>query len=104
GVREDPDTARVELRARKAAARAALERIEELRAENWTRNDSLDRLQALHEFRQRRAAQRAGWLDDGGEDLDERSHAYQRTLGEIPDEVMHALVRELDLEDQRLEI
>jgi CPA1 family monovalent cation:H+ antiporter len=121
GVREDPDTARVELRARKAAARAALDRIEELRAENWTRDDSLDRLQALHEFRRRRAAQRAGWLDDGDEDLDERSHAYQRTLrelldsqrrelvrlrdrGEIPDEVMHALVRELDLEDQRLEI
>src|SRR3954447_19452009 len=85
-----------------------------------TRPDSLDRLQALHEFRYRRMAQRAGALD-GDENLDERSEAYQRTLralldtqraelvrrrdaGEISDDVLHALTRELDLEDQRLEI
>ncbi|MCA1682697.1 MAG: Na+/H+ antiporter [Actinobacteria bacterium] len=121
GVREEESTPRDELLARKAAARAALERIQQLRDEDWTRDDSLDRLQALHEFRLRRAAQRAGWSDDGSENLDERSQAYQRTLrdlldaqrrelvqrrdhGEVPDDVMRALVRELDLEDQRLEI
>jgi monovalent cation/hydrogen antiporter len=121
GVRQDEDAAHDELLARKAAARAALERIDQLREQDWTRADSLDRLHALHEFRYRRAAQRAGWLDDGSENLDERSQAYQRTVrdlldtqrrelvrlrdsGEVPDEVMRALIRELDLEDQRLEI
>ena len=120
GIHRDESEAREELRGRKAAARAALDRIEQLRGEDWTRQDSLDRLRALHEFRYRRAAQRAGALD-GDENLHERSLAYQRTLrdlldtqrrelvrlrdtGEIPDEVLHALTRELDLEDQRLEI
>ena len=120
GIREDDDAAHQELRARKAAAQAALGRIEALREEPWTRNDSLDRLHALHDFRHRRLAQRAGGLD-ADEDLDERSLAYQRTLrdlldtqrrelvrlrdeGEISDEVMHSITRELDLEDQRLEI
>jgi len=120
GIRENDDAAHQELRARKAAAQAALGRIEALREEPWTRNDSLDRLRALHEFRLRRLTQRAGALD-ADEDLDERSLAYQRTVrdlldtqrrelvrlrdeGEISDEVMHAVTRELDLEDQRLEI
>lgn len=119
-VREEADAAHDELLARKAAARVALDRVEELRAEDWTRNDSLDRLRALHEFRYRRAAQRAGYLDDG-ENLDDRSNSYQRTVrdlldvqrqelvrlrddGEITDEVMRTLTRELDLEDERLEI
>lgn len=120
GIRQDASEAHDELRARKAAARAALGRIDELRSEDWTREDSLDRLHALHEFRLRRATQRAG-AENGDENLDERSQAYQRTLrdlldtqrrelvrlrdaGEIPDEVLHSLTRELDLEDQRLEI
>ena len=75
-------------------------------------------------FRNRRLRQRAGELDDGEEeqdDLDERSHAYQRMVrevldaqrrrvvelrdeGAISDDVLHVLERELDLEDQRLEI
>jgi hypothetical protein len=78
------------------------------------------RLAQVGEFRYRRAAQQAGFLDDG-EDLDARSVVYQRTLralldaqrselvrqrdaGALPDETMHALIRELDLEDQPLEI
>lgn len=59
--------------------------------------------------------------EEDEEDLDERSRLYQRTVrdvldtqraelvrmrdaGEISDSVLHALQRELDLEDQRLEI
>jgi monovalent cation/hydrogen antiporter len=120
GIRQGDGARLDEIRGRKAAARAALEQIDALRAEDWTRDDSLDRLQALHEFRYRRKAQQAGFLDNG-EDLDARSVAYQRTLralldaqrselvrqrdaGALPDETMHALIRELDLEDQRLEI
>lgn len=123
GVDDDPGPVREQYLARKVAARAAVDRLEALRAEPWTREDTIDRLQRLHEFRYRRAAQRAGWiaLEDGDEDLHERSLAYQRTLrdvldtqrdalvalrdaGRISDDVVHALVRELDLEDQRLEI
>jgi NhaP-type Na+/H+ or K+/H+ antiporter len=120
GIRQDDSEAHDELRARKAVAHAALDRIEVLRGEDWIRQDTLDRLHGLHEFRLRRAAQRAGALG-GDENLDDRSRAYQRTVrdlldtqrrelvrlrdaGEIPDEIMHALTRELDLEDQRLEI
>jgi monovalent cation/hydrogen antiporter len=78
---------------------------------------------ALYEFRNRRLRQRAGELEDGAEDddLDDRSHGYQRMVrevldaqrtriielrneGAISDDVLHVLERELDLEDQRLEI
>jgi len=77
----------------------------------------------LYEFRNRRLGQRAGDLALDGEEgnLDERSYAYQRLVrevldaqrrrvielrndGTISDEVLHVLERELDLEDQRLEI
>ena len=77
---------------------------------------------ALYEFRRRRLSQRAGELDgDEGDNLDDRSQNYQRMVrdvleaqrrrvvelrnqGVISDDVMHRLERELDLEDQRLEI
>lgn len=122
GVEEDDEPAREDLLARKRAARAALDRIEELRVEPWTREDSADRLRAIYEFRHRRLAQRAhGRDDDEEEDLDERSAAWQRMVrdvlvaqrsevvrlrdeGSISDDVLHAVMRELDLEDQRLEI
>ncbi|MFL5846916.1 MAG: cation:proton antiporter [Solirubrobacteraceae bacterium] len=121
GVTDDGTEAREELIARKAATRAALAHIEELREEQWTRGPTLDRLQALHDFRYRRLAQRAGAGGDEEENLDERSLGYQRTLrslldsqreevvrlrdtGEISDDAMHAVMRELDLEDARLEI
>ncbi len=121
GVEEDDEPAREELVARKAATRAALDRIDELREEEWTREDSADRLRAMYEFRQRRVAQRAGKGDGEEEDLDERSAGWQRMIrevldtqrdelvrlrddGRISDEVMRVVMRELDLEDQRLEI
>jgi CPA1 family monovalent cation:H+ antiporter len=74
-----------------------------------------------YEFRQRRLAQREGGPGGDEDDLDERSRSYQQMVREvldaqrrrlvelrdehaISDHVMHALQRELDLEDQRLEI
>jgi monovalent cation/hydrogen antiporter len=108
-----------ELRARMAATKAALERLDELAGEDWTRDDTVARLHALFEFRRRRLKARAGiWEDDGAED---RSLAYQRLVrellqaqrqavvrlrnqGTISNDVMHRIERELDLEDTRLEI
>jgi CPA1 family monovalent cation:H+ antiporter len=108
-----------ELRARMAATEAALDRLDELAGEDWTRDDTVARLHGLFEFRRRRLKARAGiWEDDGAED---RSLAYQRLVhellvaqrqavvrlrnqGAISNDVMHRIERELDLEDTRLEI
>jgi monovalent cation/hydrogen antiporter len=124
GVQDDGAGEREELHARREAAVAAIAALRRLDEEDWTREDTVQRMIGLYEFRHRRLRQRAGELDgdeDDGDDLDERSHAYQRLVrevlgaqrrriielrdeGAISDEVLHALERELDLEDQRLEI
>src|SRR5215208_1481551 len=120
GIEDDGGAVREELHARKSATEAALVRLEELQAEEWTRDDTVERMVGQYQFRRRRLAQRAGAIDDGDEDLDRRSRLYQKTVrevlrtqraavvrmrdaGEISDEVMHMLERELDLEEQRLE-
>jgi CPA1 family monovalent cation:H+ antiporter len=121
-IHDDGTGEREELHARREAAQAAIARLERLGGEEWTREDSVDRMIRYYEFRHRRLSQRAGELDgDEPEDLDERSRTYQRLVrevldaqrrrvielrneGAISDEVLHVLERELDLEDARLEI
>jgi CPA1 family monovalent cation:H+ antiporter len=120
-VHDDGRGAREELKARKAAAAAAVTRLRELGEEEWTRDDTVERMIGLFEFRRRRLLRRAGVEGDGDEDPEERSMAYQRLVrevleaqrrevvrlrdeGAISDEVMHIVERELDLEDTRLEI
>jgi CPA1 family monovalent cation:H+ antiporter len=122
-IEDDGADEREELIGRRAAVEAALERLDELGAAEWTRDDTTERMRRLYEYRQRRFAVRAGELDDGeGMDgFETRSKRYQkmvrsvltaqrerlvelRNRGEISNEVMHRLERELDLEDERLEI
>jgi len=108
-----------EVRARLAAAQAALDRLAELSGADWTRDDTVERLQGLFEFRRRRLKARAGKIEDDG--TEDRSLAYQRLVrelleaqrqaivrlrnqGDISSDVMHRIERELDLEDTRLEI
>jgi len=108
-----------EIRARLVAAKAALAQIEALADEEWTRDDTLERMRALYQYRKRRFAARAGRIEDDG--YEDRSLAYQRTLqsvlgaqrnalvqmrsdGEVSNEIMSRIVRELDLEESRLEI
>ena len=108
-----------EIRARLVAAKAALAQIEVLADEEWTRDDTLERMRALYQYRKRRFAARAGRIEDDG--YEDRSLAYQRTLqsvlgaqrnalvqmrsdGEVSNEIMSRIVRELDLEESRLEI
>jgi CPA1 family monovalent cation:H+ antiporter len=117
GVEDDDAEEREELRARRAAVEAALSKLEELEAEDWTRNDTAERMRGMYRYRRRRLAAR----DGVGESLEDRSVVYQtmvrevieaqrraivalRNSGEISNDVMHRLERELDLEDQRLEI
>jgi Na+/H+ antiporter len=119
GVQGDGAEEREELRGRLAAAQAALDRLDELAGEDWTRDDTVERLHGLYEFRRRRLKVRAGKIEDDG--TEDRSLAYQRLVrellvaqrqaivrlrnqGTISNEVMHRIERELDLEDTRLEI
>jgi monovalent cation/hydrogen antiporter len=118
-VQGDGAEEREELRGRLAAAQAALDRLDELAGEDWTRDDTVERLHGLYEFRRRRLKARAGKIEDDG--TEDRSLAYQRLVrellvaqrqaivrlrnqGTISNEVMHRIERELDLEDTRLEI
>jgi len=121
GVEDDGAEAREELLARRRAAAAALERLDELAAEEWTYDDTIERMRGLYQYRTRRLDARAGEGDEDGDAIEHRSLKYQkvtravlaaqreavvelRNTGEISNEVMHRLERELDLEDERLEI
>jgi CPA1 family monovalent cation:H+ antiporter len=116
---QDDAEEREEIRARLAATHAALDRLDELAGADWTRDDTVERLHGLYEFRRRRLKARGGYLEDDG--TEDRSQAYQRLLrellqaqrqaivrlrnqGQISNDVMHRIERELDLEDTRLEI
>jgi monovalent cation/hydrogen antiporter len=120
GIRDDGvDREREEVRARLAAARAALAALDELIQEDWTRDDTIERMRGLYDYRLRRFGARVGEAPDDG--LEDRSLAYQRSMqaviaaqhhavvalrneGEIADDVMRQIERELDLELDRLEI
>jgi monovalent cation/hydrogen antiporter len=109
-----------EVRARLEATRAALEQIDVLAEEDWTREDTIERMRRMYEYRQRRFKAQAGKIDDEV-DYEDRALAYQqmvqsvlaaqrarlvrlRNEGVISNEVMNRVVREFDLEESRLEI
>jgi Na+/H+ antiporter len=120
GVHDDGADAAEELLGRRAAVDVALARLDELAAEEWTYDETAERMRALYQYRSRRFAARAGETDDA-DGIEHRSLKYQkmvrmvldaqraelvrlRNAGEISNEVMHRLERELDLEEERLEI
>jgi Na+/H+ antiporter len=119
-VEDGADEQNEELKARLVIARAALDRVDDLEGEEWTREETIERVRALYQFRKRRFAAQAGKLD-GSDGIEERSLAYQRLMHEIyaaqrtelvrlrnerriSAEVMRRVERELDLEEQRLEV
>jgi CPA1 family monovalent cation:H+ antiporter len=119
GVEEDSNPEQRESKARLLAARAALDRIEELRELDWVRDDTADRMRGMYDFRIRRFSARFDEDDDGA--IDRRSQDYQRlrrkvleaeraeiirlrNAGKIDDEIMRRIERDLDLEDTRLEV
>jgi CPA1 family monovalent cation:H+ antiporter len=108
-----------EVRARLTAAKAAIAQLDALGEEEWTRDDTLDRMKRLYEYRRGRFAARVGKAEDIG--YEDRALAYQQTVqsvlaaqreallrlrneGTISNEVMNRVVREMDLEESRLEI
>jgi Na+/H+ antiporter len=118
-VGPDQDEEAEEIRARLAATKAALTELDQLAEEEWTRDDTIDRMRRLYDYRKRRFAARAGKIEDDG--YEDRSLAYQqivqmvlaaqrdalvhlRNERKISNEVMNKVIRELDLEESRLEI
>ena len=115
---DDTDTEAEEALARIRAAEAALERLEELAADDWVLDDTAERLRGLYRFRIDRFTARAD--PDGDGKIEKRSAKYQklrrelleaerhavvelRNTGEISDEVMRRVERDLDLELSRLD-
>ncbi|HET6616219.1 MAG TPA: Na+/H+ antiporter, partial [Gemmatimonadota bacterium] len=106
-------------KARIHAAEAALARLEELIDEDWVREDTAERVRGAYRFRTSRFQARLDDGDDGS--IESRSQDYQRLRRELLDAERRALIdlrrsgaisnevwirvgRDLDLEDQRLDI
>jgi monovalent cation/hydrogen antiporter len=106
-------------KARIRAAEAALARLEELESEDWVREDTAERLRGAYRFRTNRFEARLDDGDDGS--IESRSLDYQRLRRELLDAERQALLelrragvisndvwlrvgRDLDLEDERLDI
>ncbi len=110
---------REDAKARIQAAEAALARLEELVSEDWVRDDTVERVRGAYRFRSDRFRARLDDGDDGA--IESRSQDYQRLRRELLEAERQALIelrrsgaisndvwirvgRDLDLEDQRLDI
>jgi monovalent cation/hydrogen antiporter len=117
GLEDDGGDEEEEARARIRAAEAALARLEELESEAWVLDDTAERLRGQYRFRIDRFSARTD--PDGDGKIEKRSLKYQklrrelldaerhavvemRNTGEISDEVMRRVQRDLDLEESRL--
>jgi CPA1 family monovalent cation:H+ antiporter len=120
GVNDGGEDADEELRARLVATKAAIEEIDALAGEEWTRDETVERMRAFYQYRKRRFAIQAGKIDDE-DGIEDRSLAYQQMVqmvlaaqrealiqlradGDLSNEAMNRILRELDLEESRLEI
>ena len=118
-LEDDGVAAKEETKARIRAAEAALERLDELAGDDWVREDTLERMRGLYNFRRSRFAARFDDEDDGM--IEEQSQVFQRLRrelldaerqavvalrreGRINDQVMNRIQRDLDLEDARLDV
>ncbi len=119
GLEDDGIEAREDANARIRAAEAAIARLEELEREEWVREDTAERMRGLYRFRTDRFRARFEDSDDGA--IESRSQDYQRLrrelleaereavldlrrTGAISNDVWIRVARDLDLEDQRLDI
>jgi len=118
GIEDEGRTEKEENKARIYATEAALARLEELAEEEWVRDDTLGRVRAMFNFRNQRFRSRFDPESDG--EIENRSLDYQRLLREllaaernavfdlrrerrIDDVVMRRVIRDLDLEEARLD-
>jgi CPA1 family monovalent cation:H+ antiporter len=118
-LEDDGVAEKEEAKARIHAAEAALGRLEELLPEDWVREDTAERLRGTYNFRRDRFLSRFDADSDGA--IEDRSTDFQRLRrellnaereavvelrqqGRIDDAVMRRVVRDLDLEDARLDV
>jgi Na+/H+ antiporter len=118
GLEDEGRAEKEENKARIYATEAALARLEELADEDWVRDDTLERIRRLFTFRRERFRSRFDPESDG--EIESRSLDYQRLLREllvaertavfdlrrerrIDDLVMRRVIRDLDLEEARLD-
>jgi Na+/H+ antiporter len=118
GLEDEGLAEKEESKARLYAAEAALARLEELADEDWVRDDTLERMRGLFGFRRERFRSRFDPDSDGA--VEDRSIDFQRLMRElldaereavfelrrsrrIDDSVMRRVVRDLDLEEARLD-
>ena len=119
GLQDDGLAEREEAKARIRAAEAALAHLEELASEEWVFDDTAERLRGQYRFRANRFRARLDGED--GDGIEDRSERYQRlrrelleaersaviamrNAGEITEEVMHRVERDIDLEASRLDL
>jgi CPA1 family monovalent cation:H+ antiporter len=119
GIEDDGVDDRQDAKARIHAAEAAIARLDELLGEDWVREDTAERVRGAYTFRTNRFRARLDDGDDGS--IESRSQDYQRLRRELLDAERSALIelrrsgvisndvwlrvgRDLDLEDQRLDI
>jgi Na+/H+ antiporter len=117
GLEDDGAAATEEAKARIRAAESALTRLEELVEAGEIREDTAERIRGQYNFRADRFRER---FDDDRSEIEERSQAFQhvrrellraeeqavldlRRAGVISDDVMHRILRDLALEELRLD-
>lgn len=118
GICDDGAEAREESLARLRLSEAAIERLEEVSGEEWARDDTIERLRGMYDYRRRRFDAQADESNQDGA-YEERTGAYTRLMYElfdaqreqlldlrndrvISDEVRRKVERDLDLEESRL--
>ena len=116
GICDDGEEEREETLARLRLSEAAIERLEEVAGEDWARDDTIERVRGMYDYRRRRFGART---DGDGDAYEERTSAYTRLMyelfdaqreellalrngREISDEVRRKVERDLDLEESRL--
>ena len=118
GIEEDGSADREDAKARVKAAEAALARLEELASEDWVYPETAARLRGQYRFRASRFTARYQGQDDDG--VEEQSARYQRLRrelleaerstvlglrndGTIKEDVLQRVLRDIDLEESRLD-
>ncbi|HZQ16547.1 MAG TPA: Na+/H+ antiporter [Gaiellaceae bacterium] len=118
-IEDDGGAEREDAKARIRAAEAALLRLDELAEEGWVYPDTLERARGQYRFRANRFRARYDGAD--GDGTEERSAQFQRlrrellaaersavlglrSEGVITEEVSQRVLRDIDLEDLRLDI
>ena len=119
GIRDDGEEGREEVLARLRLAEAAIERLEEVSGEDWARDDTIERVRGMYDYRRRRFDAQTDGPSEDGDAYEERTGAYTRLMYElfdaqreqlldlrnrrvISDEVRRKVERDLDLEESRL--